>query len=365
MNHFRAWSACALLGALTLAACGSDDDTSAVEVTIAATPTINVIAGSSAVDQVVAEIYAKALEDAGFRVGRKDAVADEAAAYDAVAAGTAQLTVVHSGALLASLDPDGTATEAAVASTTTTSTTTSTTEVTDDTATDDTATDDTATDDTATDDTATDDTGVEDTTTTTTIEQRYPIQVETAALDAVLPDGVITGGPSFADDRAVIACTADVVGDGAVASISELADVDGGIRLGGPAAFETATLFGLDQLDSIYGVTPTSFAALTPAEAGTAIEDGEVDCLVATETAPVVLQQSLLILTDDQGAIPADFVLPVLTTSAGTPDVLTTIDAVNAQLSTEILRSLIVKVEVDGSSPDEAASAFFAATSSG
>jgi len=28
VNHFRAWSACALLGALTLAACGSDDDSS-------------------------------------------------------------------------------------------------------------------------------------------------------------------------------------------------------------------------------------------------------------------------------------------------------------------------------------------------
>jgi len=372
VNQFRAWSACALLGALTLAACGSDDSGTTQDTT-PATPTINVIAGSGTVEQVVAEIYAQALEDAGFRVGRKDPVADVDAAYDAVVGGRAQLTVVHSGQLLARLDPDGTATEEAAASTTTsTSTTTTTTEPTDDTATDDTATDDTATDDTATDDTATDETATDDTaestttaetTTTTTIEQRYPIQVETAALDAVLPDAVVTGGPAFADDRAVIACTAAVIGDGEVTTISDLADVDGGIRLVGPASFESGdTFFGLDELDSVYGITPASFEAVTAADAATAIEDGEADCLVATQTSPIVLQQNLVILVDDQGAIPADFLLPVFTTGAGTVDVLTTIDGVNAQLSTDILRALIVKVDVDGASPDEAAAAFFTAT---
>ena len=350
MNHFRAWSACALLGALTLAACGSDDDSTATESTVPATPTINVIAGSGAVEQVVAEIYAQALEDAGFRVGRKDPATDADAAYDAVVAGTSQLTVLHTGQLIARLDPDGTALAEAAATTTTTSTTTTV------------ATDDTATDDTATDDTATDDTAA-DTTTTTTIEQRYPLQVETAAIDAVLPDSIVTGGPAFADDRTVIACTAKVIGDGEVTSISQLADVEGGIRLGGPASFRTGTLFGLEQLDSVYGVTP-EFVELAADGAGKAIEDDEVDCLVATETAPVVLQENLVVLTDDQGAIPADFVLPVLTTGAATTDVLTTIETVNAKLSTEILRSLIVKVVVDGSSPDEAAAAFFTATSS-
>ena len=340
MNHFRAWSACALLGALTLAACGSDDDSTATESTVPATPTINVIAGSGAVEQVVAEIYAQALEDAGFRVGRKDPATDADAAYDAVVAGTSQLTVLHTGQLIARLDPDGTALAEAAATTTTTSTTTTV-----------------ATDDTATDDTAA------DTTTTTTIEQRYPLQVETAAIDAVLPDSIVTGGPAFADDRTVIACTAKVIGDGEVTSISQLADVEGGIRLGGPASFRTGTLFGLEQLDSVYGVTP-EFVELAADGAGKAIEDDEVDCLVATETAPVVLQENLVVLTDDQGAIPADFVLPVLTTGAATTDVLTTIETVNAKLSTEILRSLIVKVVVDGSSPDEAAAAFFTATSS-
>ncbi|TPW11330.1 MAG: hypothetical protein FD127_3296 [Acidimicrobiaceae bacterium] len=66
-----------LAGVLVLAACGGADDASSSGTVNR--PTINVGRTTDPASELLAEIYGQGLENAGFRVGRKDPVADRAA----------------------------------------------------------------------------------------------------------------------------------------------------------------------------------------------------------------------------------------------------------------------------------------------
>ena len=63
-------------------------------------------------------------------------------------------------------------------------------------------------------------------------------------------------------------------------------------------------------------------------------------------------------MEDDKTIVPNEAVLPLIRTEVATPEVTGILDQVNAQLTTDVLKALMVKVEVDQRAPDEVAGEF-------
>lgn len=296
MTSLRSVFALSLGGVLLLTACGSDAATSD---TVPAPATINVISSGAPLSQLVGELYGQALENAGFRIGRKNAVADEAAAYAAVQSGKAQLTAETTAVLLARVDP-------------------SLTEI--------------------------------------------PVKVEdqTTAINAKLDTTMAANPTSSVDAGLVVACTAAAVDEYTLTDLSSLAKVADKVTLGIPDGFDTATPIGLGTITTAYD---TSFpTTITVAADGItdAVDKKSFDCVVASGLTPAITISGLLPLTDDKTALPADIVVPLLGIAESTPELVSLLTSLNAKLTTEVVRALLVKVEGGNGSYDTVAKAFLA-----
>ena len=152
-SYFRRFGAClAVLTGLGLASCTSDSKSSTPTVA----QTVFVLSENTPESKLLTEIYSQSLEKGGFRVSRRDPVADFAAGYAALKAGSTDFFISHTGELLTYLA----ANEPAAASTSTTAAPTTTTILDATSTTDDTTADssDTTTDE-STEDTTGDTTG--------------------------------------------------------------------------------------------------------------------------------------------------------------------------------------------------------------
>ena len=112
-----------------------------------------------------------------------------------------------------------------------------------------------------------------------------------------------------------------------------------------------------------YGATFTT-STVEEADAAAAIESG-TDCVVVTAVSPVIATAGLLPLDDDLKAIPVSVVAPVAAVSISTPELITVLAQVNNALTTNVLRSLLVKAEDDSVSYDVVAKQFLATLSNG
>jgi osmoprotectant transport system substrate-binding protein len=302
VTSLRSVFALTLSGALLMAACGSDEDASSDTVPAAAR-TINVISSADPVSQLLGEVYGQALENAGFRIGRKNPVADEAAAYAAVESGKAQLTIETTVALLSRLDSSAT-------------------------------------------------------------EVPVTVDEQTTAINEALPDTLAANPVSSVDAGLVVACTTDAVEANTLTDISSLAKVAGDITLGIPEGFDTATPVGLATLAAAYDTEFTDTVTLAAADIADAVTEKSFDCVVASGLTPAITLSGLLPLTDDKGALPVDMVVPLLTIDASQPELVSMITTINASLTTQVVRALLVKVDNGANTYDTAAKAFLASLSS-
>jgi osmoprotectant transport system substrate-binding protein len=127
-------------------------------------------------------------------------------------------------------------------------------------------------------------------------------------------------------------------------SISDLAAVAGELTLGGPpeCPARPACLIGLTE---VYGAR---FAAFVPLDAGgpsthQALVAGDVDVALLFSTDPAIDDLDLVELVDDRGLQPAENITPLLRAEIVDrwgDDVVATIDAVSARLTTEAVRDL-------------------------
>jgi osmoprotectant transport system substrate-binding protein len=304
LKHLRPAVAMSLIGALALSACGSDDEASSATTSLNR-PTINVGHTVEPASELLAEIYGQGLENAGYRIGRKDAVADRSATLAALNDDRAQLVPEVTASLLAHLAADA-GTEA----------------------------------------------------TAGTIDEQL------TALGEALPTNLAPGPATGADAVVVVACSQAAMAEHSPTSITDLAAVAADVTLGGVAAFETAESFGLAALNAAYEVEFT-FVAVGDDEAAAALADGTIDCLVAPQTTAVITIEGLIALDDDKTVFPADLAMPLLTLNAATPDVVAVLTEINATLTTEVLRALLVKVAVSDQPYDVIAKQFLASQSTG
>ena len=352
VKRTHAWTALALVGALALGACGSDSDsTSDSSSATTAVPgastsfTVTVSSGNFPESQLLAEIYAQSLEQAGIRVARKDSIGAREAYYAAIKAGEVSLIPEYTNSLLSYVQNKEGVT-ATLPPTTVADTTV------------DTASADTtaATTGDTTSDTATDG-SVPEESNGPTIEQQV------AMIKSILPSNLTVGDPSTAEDKDVIVCGSAVAEKYSLKTLSDLAKVADQITLGAPPEFETRTPFGLVGFKDILGAEFKKFVPLDIGAVADSIKSGAIDCGNLFSTMSVILTEGFIPLEDDKTLVAHEAVLPLLTTDAATPEVLDALNQVSAGLTTDVLKSLMVKIEVDKLSADEVAKNYLASVS--
>jgi osmoprotectant transport system substrate-binding protein len=149
------------------------------------------------------------------------------------------------------------------------------------------------------------------------------------------------------------AVTDDLAARFELETLSDLADVDEGLTLGGPPECPQR-IYCLQGLESAYGLQFGDFLVTDsggPVTLSTLIA-GEVDVALLFTTDPAIERYNLVLLDDDRRLQPAENVTPVVRTELieeHGPELASTINSVTRKLSTTQLRSLNGLLDVDAS----------------
>jgi osmoprotectant transport system substrate-binding protein len=186
-----------------------------------------------------------------------------------------------------------------------------------------------------------------------------------ASLDDLLRGGPVMALASApAQDTNVVVVTRETAGRLGLATISDLAAVADGLTFGGPPECPQR-VFCLPGLEEAYDLR---FERFVPLDAGgplthQALTGGHVDVGLLFSTDPGLAADDLVVLADDLGVQPAENVTPMVRREAVDRwgDTLTaTVDAVSARLTTDTLVSLNAGTAA-GLSPRDVAAEWLAA----
>lgn len=174
-----------------------------------------------------------------------------------------------------------------------------------------------------------------------------------------LPGGVIALPQSAAEDKDTLSVTPETAARYQLKTIEDLAPVAGGLVIaGGPEFAERHQ--GLVGLRDVYGV---GFKEFKPLDSGgplslNALVSGEVQVANIFSTNAALTQNRVVALTDTRNLFLSQNVLPVLREAKATPTVRETLNRVSAALTTENLTAALARVTEDKQSPATVAGAF-------
>jgi osmoprotectant transport system substrate-binding protein len=183
------------------------------------------------------------------------------------------------------------------------------------------------------------------------------IEEQVTALREELPDNLTVLDASTAEDKDVIVCNAETAEEYGLTDLSSLAEVSGEITLGAPPEFAERTPFGLPGLQELYGA---EFAEFVPLEIGPPIVDAlksnAINCGNLFSTMSVITTEGFVALDDDMTIVPNEAVLPLIATElADNEAVASVLNAVSAALDTDGLKALMVQVEAEAQAPADVA----------
>jgi osmoprotectant transport system substrate-binding protein len=174
----------------------------------------------------------------------------------------------------------------------------------------------------------------------------------TAQIDAVLaaklPSTLTVLNPAPAQDSDAITVTAATAAKDHLKTIADLKPYASGMVLGGPPEFKTRP-YGIAGLKANYGLTFKSFDPLDESGPITlaALTGGKVQAADVFTTTPQIISDKLVSLTDPKSLFAAQNVIPLVYKPALTPQISSTLNAVDAKLTTQALLDLDVKVIAD------------------
>jgi osmoprotectant transport system substrate-binding protein len=297
------WLLLAAVLALGVAACGDDlnnsnDSGSSSSGDSAAKPSITVGSANFPENVVLAEIYAGALSNKGFDVSKKLNVGSREAIFPALEKGEITVLPEYSGALLSYL------TEAK--------------------------------------------------------SDAKEIGAQVDAIKAELPAKLTLLEPSSAEDKDTITCNKETVDKYGLTSIEDLAKVGDQITIGGPPEFAKREGFGIKALKRVYNAEFKKFQPLDVAGPLTvaALKDDKVQCANLFSTQSAIPANGFVTLEDPKGLVESEAVVPLIAKDAATPEVTDTLNAVSAKLTTDNLKELVKRVEVDKDDAETVASDF-------
>lgn len=227
-------------------------------------------------DELLAQIYAQALQAKGVKVTTKLNIGAREVYYPQVKSGTISIIPEYNGALLS--------------------------------------------------------TSVDKTSTAKTTEQ------VDAALTAKLPPTLRILNPAPAVDADSVTVTQATAAKYHLKSIADLAPVANKFAFGGPPEFKTR-VDGIEGLKSTYGLTFKSFVPLDESGPITlaALKSGKVQAADVFTTTPQIISDKLVSLSDPKNNFAAQNVIPLVYKKALTPTIDATLNAVSAKLTTQAL----------------------------
>jgi osmoprotectant transport system substrate-binding protein len=177
----------------------------------------------------------------------------------------------------------------------------------------------------------------------------------------VTPSGLIALTPAPAQDANAIVVTRATADRFGLRDISDLAAVGSRLVFGGPPECAQRRLC-LVGLESVYGL---SFQEFIPLDTGgpltlQALRSEGIDVALMFTTDPAIVSEGLIVLADDRGLQPSENITPLLrreVLSRYGEGVVQTLDAVSALLTTSDLRAMIGRV-VEGSTAREVAASW-------
>lgn len=159
-----------------------------------------------------------------------------------------------------------------------------------------------------------------------------------AALKAKLPSSLEVLNPSPATDSDSVTVTQATAAKYHLKSIADLAPVAGKLTFGGPSEFKTR-VDGLVGLKKNYGLTFKGFDPLDESGPITlaALKSGKVQAADVFTTTPQIVTDKLVSLTDPKFNFAAQNVIPLVYKKAMNPTIIATLNAVSAKLTTQAL----------------------------
>lgn len=173
--------------------------------------------------------------------------------------------------------------------------------------------------------------------------------------------GVEVLEPSPAQDKNVFVVTREFAEEHDLQTISDLANVEGEVILGGPPECQdrSTCYAGLQQT---YGLDELQFRTIQESSARfAALENGDIQVALAFSTLPIIEQNDLVALEEDQAFIPPENVVPVISqevAEAYGQEFRELLNTVSAAIETETLIELNTQVEVETQDPAAVARAF-------
>jgi len=284
----------AVVMALMLAACGNGDGADggdAREITVG-------VSADFAENQIVAEMYAQVLENAGYRVSRQLDLGTREVSQAALGRGEIDVVPEYLASLLLYLDPDAEAGSDAD-------------------------------------------------------ENADRVR------EALQGEGAVLLEPSQANDTNAIVVTRQTADRLNLTNVSDLAPVAGDLTFGGPPECPERP-FCIPGLRETYDVTFGEFRALDSGGPVTvaALEGGEIDVALMFSTSSVIPSRGFVMLEDDRGLQAAENITPVVRSEVLNDEVEELLNAVSARLTTENITGLNARVEIDREEPADVARDF-------
>ncbi len=266
---------------LTLTACGGDP----TEGEKAATDTITIGSAAFPENEIIAEIYAQALEAKDVKVEKKLNIGAREAYIPALENGEIDLLPEYSGNLLLYVDKDATATA--------------------------------------------------------------PDEV-IAALGDALPENLEILEASEAEDKDSLNVTPEFSEKEGVTSIADLKKIKG-LKVGGNPEFKERPygVPGMEKLYGITGVKFTAISDSGGPATLKALLDGKVDVANIYSTTPSILANKLVTLEDPESMIAAQNVVPLINSDKASDEVKEVLNGISAELTTADLLDLNSKNQGD------------------
>lgn len=187
---------------------------------------------------------------------------------------------------------------------------------------------------------------------------------ETEAYDKVkagmAEDGIEAFPPTpftSSNEVGVLKTKADELG---LKTISDLKDKAGDLTLYGSPECRTRLdcLLGLEQ---VYGLKFKKFTPVDIDQRHEVLTSGQADLSIVFTTDPQIQRNKEVLLEDDKGMFPpynSTFLMKKSVADAAGPDLAKTIDAVNKNLTADVMQELNARVDLDKDTPEQAAQAY-------
>jgi osmoprotectant transport system substrate-binding protein len=246
-------------------------------------------------NQIVAEMYAQVLENAGYTVERQTGLESREVLQPAIEAGDIDIAPEYLSSLLLFLDPDATA-------------------------------------------------------------SGDPDEVRSTLEPLLEERGQALLESSEANDTNAFVVTQETAEANDLASVSDLAPVAGELTLGGPPECPERP-FCIPGLQEVYGIEFGEFVPLDVGGPLTieALENGDIDVGLLFSTSSVIGANGWIVLEDDQQLQNAENITPVVRTEVLNNEIERLLSAVSATLTTENITELNGRVEIDGEDPADVA----------